>query len=171
MAKKNTKKTKGERVLTSAFRVSYPKLVEKDELAGKYTLQMLFEPKDLKGLKATAKKVAKEAFGTDDVVMPFRDGSDKGFDEYVIVNAKSNFRPAVFDKKGNQITDPEEIRELIYGGCYARAQVVVLPYEFAGKQGITIALLGVQFVRDGEAFGGSSVSFDAIDEVEDDDWE
>ncbi len=89
-------------------------------------------------------------------------------DDYILINAKSNYRPAVFDNKGNQVVDAEEIQELIYGGCYARAKIIFHPYTFAGKEGITVVLQGIQFVKEGKAFGGgNSVSFDAIEEGED----
>jgi len=86
-----------------------------------------------------------------------------------ILEANSTRRPVVIDRSKAAITEEDGI---IYSGCYVNAILGAAAYEFGKvKKGVKCYLNGVQFVKDGERFGSNAADdFDALDEVEDDDW-
>jgi hypothetical protein len=53
-----------------------------------------------------------------------------------------------------------------YGGAYMRAQIHAYWYDVKGNKGVTFGLDNVQFVRDGEPFGGRQKAEDAFDAIE-----
>jgi hypothetical protein len=64
---------------------------------------------------------------------------------------------------------------LVYAGCYVNAKVNLAADETkednVTKRGVTTFLEALQFVRDGDKFGGGSANadgFDAVEEVDDD---
>jgi hypothetical protein len=77
----------------------------------------------------------------------------------VYVRAASEFKPGVVDGQKKEIINPQEF----YGGCYARAQVHAYWYDVKGNKGVTFGLDNVQFVRDGEPFGGRQKASEAFD--------
>jgi len=53
-----------------------------------------------------------------------------------------------------------------YAGCYVNASVEIYAQDSSDGRGIRCALLGVQFVRDGDSFGGGAApSADDFDEL------
>lgn len=54
----------------------------------------------------------------------------------------------------------------IYSGCYVNVKIEVYAYEYNTKKMIPATLLGVQFVKDGDAFAGGAKVADA-DEFDD----
>lgn len=74
-----------------------------------------------------------------------------------VLKARCKQKPVVVDAFGNPITDSSEV----YGGCYGRASITLFGYNTAGQKGIGAALLAVQKLHDGEAFGtvGSADDF------------
>lgn len=93
-----------------------------------------------------------------DLKMPWLDGDeiDDADDDdprrgHWVVSTSSTKRPAIVDAAGDQLLD----EDAIYGGVYAR--LMLLPYAYnKGNKGITLILLGVQKIRDGEPLGGGS---------------
>lgn len=76
--------------------------------------------------------------------------------------------PGVFDNKAGADGKPAKLTSesgRIYGGCYVNASVDIW-IQNNKYQGVRCALLGVQFAKDGEAFGGSRPAsadeFDAL---------
>lgn len=71
-------------------------------------------------------------------------------------------KPTVYDGAKNKITDPA--KNPIYRGCYVNALV-----EFYGDnrfgEGIFCKLVGIQFCRDGDAFGSAPARADDFDDV------
>lgn len=127
---------------------------------------------------AAVKAAATEAFGSDPKKWPKRNGESimqyifksgdaktdlNGYAGATVLTAKSDKKkPEVWDR----IKDPEtgtykrlldqaDGEARLYAGCYARAQINVYPYSKVG-QGLALGLIAIQFVDDGEAFGGGS---------------
>lgn len=100
------------------------------------------------------------------------DGEEKsqydGFEGCHFVNASNTKRPKIRDKDGE--TDLWEKDGRPYGGCYVNAILDIWAQDNKYGKAINAALLGVQFVRDGDSFGGgSTASEDDFDAIEDDD--
>lgn len=96
---------------------------------------------------------------------PLRDGdkpNDSGeprgeeFAGHWFISAKApgdKPRPSVVDANVQPIMDESEI----YAGCYVYMFVEFYAYAQSGNRGISAALRGVQFVRDGERLGGEQL--------------
>ena len=68
--------------------------------------------------------------------------------------ASMQYRPRVVDANLQDILDPTKI----YSGVYGRVGIDVYPYNNPNKRGVGFGLSNVQILRDGEPFGGGSVS-------------
>ena len=101
-----------------------------------------------------------------------RDGEDKedvdGYGPDVMyLSSGSRNRPAVVDRKANDITEESG---MVYAGCYVNASVRLWAQNNDFGKRVNAELRGVQFLRDGDPFGGDR--FDPKEEfgsVEDDD--
>lgn len=80
----------------------------------------------------------------------------------VYVRAASEFKPGVIDGQKKEIMNPQDV----YGGAFYRAQIHAYWYDVKGNKGVTFGLDNVQFVRDGEPFGGRQKAEDAFDAIE-----
>ena len=81
------------------------------------------------------------------------------------VSANSKVQPAVFAPDGK--TKLTEAGGKPYSGCFVNAQIDVWAQDNANGKRINAQLRGLQFLRDGDAFGGGSVSQpDEFEEVE-----
>lgn len=90
-----------------------------------------------------------------------QDGDTKSYDGYegmMAISAKSTIRPLVIDRDRTTLAEEDGKP---YAGCYVNASVEFFAYENSGN-GISAQLAGVQFVSDGDAFGGGSAA-DAAD--------
>lgn len=96
----------------------------------------------------------------------WQDGNTKTYDGYegmYALSAKNSKRPLVIDRDRTTLSEADGKP---YAGCYVNATVEFFAYENSGN-GISASLMGVQFVRDGDAFGGGGVSSeDDFDELE-----
>jgi hypothetical protein len=82
-----------------------------------------------------------------------QDGDTRSYDGYegmLAISAKSTIRPLVIDRDRSPLAEEDGKP---YAGCYVNASVEFFAYENSGN-GISAQLAGVQFVRDGDAFGG-----------------
>lgn len=74
---------------------------------------------------------------------------------------------------GNNPDDLAEAKRLFYGGCYINAKINIAAFEVkednVTKRGVTSFLEAVQFLRDGDKFGGGSANADGFDAVDEDD--
>jgi hypothetical protein len=174
-------------IVTPVFRASFPRLDEPQQFQGqgayRYQISMLFntgnpaEPAHvdmnaviLRALQkcATSNGLHLKAPG----VNPFDSGEKlnqegeplAGYDEWTHWATASKYpkKPEhivpVYDARGNATTP-----DTIYGGCYARALVQF--YKPKKWKRVSIGLGYVQFVEDGESFGGGDMSFDAPDAI------
>lgn len=89
-----------------------------------------------------------------------------GFEGMHWVKASNGTRPLLIDRD-RTLLQKEDGKP--YSGCYVNASIDVWAQEHAkfGNR-INASLLGVQFFRDGEAFGGAIASTDEFDPFDDD---
>jgi len=84
-----------------------------------------------------------------------------GYEGNIVISANNKNAPQIFDEKGVKV-DPNNSMAYrteagkIYGGCYVNA--VVKPWVQANTHGVGIRceLVAVQFLADGESFGGDA---------------
>lgn len=74
-----------------------------------------------------------------------------GFQGNYFVSANSKTRPTIVDRNGAPLT-PSDGRP--YSGCYVLAHVSLWTMDNKWGQKINANLLGLQFLRDGDAFAG-----------------
>jgi len=103
--------------------------------------------------------------------LALRNGAEKpnydGFgDGVMFVNASNDKRPTVIDRDRTPLTE-EDGR--VYAGCYVNAMVEFWAQDNQFGKRVNCSLRGVQFVSDGEPFGGGGVPATADDfpELED----
>lgn len=97
-----------------------------------------------------------------------KDGTPyEGYEGLWYVTAKNTARPLVIDADKTPLTEADGKP---YSGCYVNAIIEVYGNAAPTKKGVFAALKGVQFVRDGDAFGGggraSEDEFDAVEGAE-----
>lgn len=96
-----------------------------------------------------------------------KDGDDKEYDGYAgnfYVPTRSDTRPTVLDRDKTPLTKDDGKP---YSGCYANVVIEVWAQDNKYGKRINAQLKGVQFVKDGDAFGGSApASADDFEEVE-----
>lgn len=160
----------GDKLTTPVGRISFPFLFEKAKSLeagkeGKYEVTLLIpKTEDITTLRKALESVAKQAFGAKFVSLeklkhpPIKDGDEKDPSDpaygHWIIRAKSAKKPLVVDAVRSPITD----KEAIYGGCYGRIHVTPASYSAPIGWGITLYVNAVQKIKDGERFGGTSVS-------------
>lgn len=67
------------------------------------------------------------------------------------INLSTKQRPAVVDRNGAPIVDPQRI----YGGCFVRAYINAFAWDNpVGGKGLSFGLNGIQFLRDGDRIDG-----------------
>jgi len=103
----------------------------------------------------------------------YRDGENRlnkdgevydGYAGMMYVTAKNKSKPTIIDQRRELLTEADNKP---YSGCYVNAKIEVYANTNAETRGVFATLLGVQFVRDGDRFGGGGVAdaedFDEID--------
>jgi hypothetical protein len=91
-----------------------------------------------------------------------------GFTGHMFVSARSPTRPLTIAQDRSPLTEADGRP---YSGCYVNAQIALWAQENNYGKRVNAQLRGVQFLRDGEAFGGGAVAnvdeFDAVDDSAD----
>lgn len=168
------------RVTTGLVRLSYANLFKPMSIAGskpKYSVSVIIPKKDKATIEAVKKAIeaAKEEFmekygkkAAQDPKFrnPLLDGDKKGDEAYkesYYINAKSDLKPKIFNRSGEEIVEEAEV----YSGCYGRVSINFYGYNNAGK-GISAGLRGVKKYQDGEPLGGSANVRDDFDDDFDD---
>ena len=174
MAKRTDAEIEATRWLTPIFRVSHPHVFKpskmKEGAAEYYSIEMLFDKTKVKASEIQKPLLAAitQRWGADKskwpepLKLPFRDG-DKPHGKkkeikpehaghwVVKASTKAEFgKPAVVDKKQNEITNAADF----YPGCFARAFCMAQGYTNPEKDGVSFILDGVQKYEDGPALGG-----------------
>jgi len=160
---------------------------------GKYVITCFLPKEDkakLKPLKLAALKAGKEAWGEktrlEDLLLPFKDGDDSDVECYkgsIYFKAKTGRKPQVVDSH----LEPLEEGEEVYGGCFVKISVTANAYyrkieketetgiKTVKRKAVSFYLNNVQFVKDGERFGGGGSDpredFDEVDPSEYEDME
>lgn len=183
-------KAKTSEVLRISGRLSYPKLFKPEAYSEgqekKFQATILADPSDakeaaqIKAIKAAAAKLLKEAFGED--FKPsglkgicFGDGNKKtkedgsiseGYKDRFYITLSNTVRPAVANRKGEPVAEGDP--QCPYAGCFVNATLTLWTQNNSFGKRINGNLRGVQFVRDGEAFGAAPVSVeDEFEALED----
>lgn len=166
------------RVKLNNVRLSFHDLFERGTYEGQdigYGATFLLPPDhaQVPELRAAEKAVYREKWGDKRVGLKhdsgvLKDGADKahidGFEGMLFVKANSQKRPGVFDRDRRPLTKDDE---KIYSGCYVNALLDVWAQDNGYGKAIRCQLAGVQFLRDGESFGGGRSA--SADDFEDED--
>lgn len=84
---------------------------------------------------------------------------------FVSCRSQEGARPKVVDQRGNPVTQRDGI---IYAGCYVIALVELWAQDNDFGNRVNAQIRGVQFLKDGDAFGaGAPASDDEFDDVSD----
>ena len=147
----------------------------------KYSAALLMDPntkegkKNLEALDDAITKVYEEAIPTKfegkrptNWRYPVYEGDEEKGEAYegmMYVNAKSNTRPGIVDRRADPILDQSEV----YSGCYANVSVTLYAYNNAGNKGVGVGLGNIQKLKDGESLGGNIKAENEFSVIEDDD--
>ena len=174
-----------EKINIKNARLSFPSIFRKATFQGgeanKYEATFLLDKdKDADQIEAIEKAIEKfktETFGEGKApkslkLTGFMDGDTKDYDGYankMALKATTSRRTVVIDRDKTPLVEDDGRP---YAGCYVNA--IVSPWfsdhPTGGKQ-ILFNLEGIQFYKDGEPFGDSSISVDAFDVFGSDDDE
>lgn len=168
-----------EKIMIKGARLSFPSLFQKSEFEGKqgkFEATLLFPKSDKKtynqiikaidaAKKDANKKVVEKNYFIKDGDEIFEEKEYDGYEGMWAVKAGNSKRPTVIDRDKTPIAEEDE---KVYAGCFVNA--IVSPWVQDNQYGkrVNANLLGIQFVKDGEAFGDAVVaSDDDFDEIED----
>lgn len=79
-----------------------------------------------------------------------------GYPGNFYLNGNNSTRPRIVDVYGKTVLRQEDCR--IYSGCYVLAHVEIWAQDNQHGKRVNVSLKGVQFLRDGDAFGGGGIS-------------
>jgi hypothetical protein len=181
-----TPQVKENKVIFGPCRLSYTHVFNRynpdgDQADGKYMTNVLIPKDEKETIEAINKAIAeakKQAIVSKwggkepkKLDMPLRDGDEKDDENYeghLFVNAKSNTRPGIVDRKKVPIVDEEEI----YSGVWAIMSVTFFGYDKNGNKGVACGLNNIMKFKDDEHFGGrvsAESDFGDVDLGDDDD--
>lgn len=177
---------KSNRDVTAAGRLSYPNLFTprqaNEQAAPKYSATLLIPKTDTTTVArvqaaidaAVQDGVDRRVFKTaidpaQSKYPPLRDGdkpNDSGeprgpeFAGHWFISAKAGTqrKPFVVDQQLQPIIDENDI----YAGCYVNMAIQFYAYENSGNKGISAALVGVQFAKDGDRLGGPALEAEDV---------
>jgi len=156
-------------------RLSFPSLFKRAEFngqVGKFEATFLLDKEDTKTKKLIDDAIA-AALAAAKVKVPkdkycVRDGDDSeyaGYADHFSIKASSNKRPTVINRDKTPLVEDDDV---IYAGCYVNAIIDFWIQDNSYGKRVNANLYGVQFVRDGDAFGSGDVDvvddFDSIDD-------
>lgn len=94
------------------------------------------------------------------------EGSDKDYDGYgeanMYVSASSSKRPLIVDRDRSPLAEDDRRP---YAGCYVNAIIRLWVQDNQFGKRVNAELLGIQFSKDGEAFGAAPLSEDAFEDL------
>jgi hypothetical protein len=169
------------RVMLRNVRLAFPNLFEPSaygEGDPAYSATLIMDPAQAEAVDKVINAVAREKWGAKADAqlkalraagkVALRDGDEKadydGFEGMMFIAARSKTRPTVVDGQRQPLAQSDG---RIYAGCYVNASLEVWAQDNAYGKRVNCTLRGVQFVRDGEAFGGGRpAAADEFDEIE-----
>lgn len=86
----------------------------------------------------------------------------QGFEGMYVINTSNASRPTVVDRDRTPLTEKDG---RVYNGCYVNALLEIWAQDNQYGRRINCTLRGIQFSKDGEAFGGGKPA--SVDEFED----
>lgn len=180
------------KVQLKEVRLAFPALFQAKAVKGnesgepRFSAAFVIEPgsTNAKALKAAVEAVAKEKWGAKATAIltelrskdriaykegPLsKDGTPyDGFEGMHSINASNKTRPLVLNRDKTPLTAQDGKP---YGGCYVNASIELWAQDNSFGKRVNASLKGVQFVKDGEAFGGGApASPDEFDELPEED--
>lgn len=141
---------------------------------GTWLLDPKVHAKDIAELEAAFETIAKEKWGAKAPAvmkelrakdrLALHDGDSKssydGFEGMMFVTTRSKVRPTVIDRDRSPLTAADG---KLYSGCYCNVIIELWPQDNSYGRRINAQLKGVQFVKDGDSFGGGGVAAQADD--------
>ena len=170
-------KTENVKVHLKNVRLSFPSIFNRatfDGKEGKYEATLLLDKSDTE-TKAKLDKVIEDAIKASNVPVSkdkrcLKDGDDSDYDGYENVwsiKASSSKRPTLIDRDKTPLVEDDDV---LYAGCYVNAIIDVWIQNNQYGKRANANLYGLQFVKDGEAFGsGPTDVTDEFDDIDDDD--
>ena len=172
------------KIKMQAVRLSFPSLFNTAKFGGEdtgkyeatFVLDKVEHAEVIAGIKAQIEKLMKEELKSKvpSDKLCLKDGDEMGRPEFegkYTIKASTKKRPLVINRDKSPITESDNV---IYAGCYVNAIVSLWAQDNKFGKRINAQLDGVQFCRDGEAFGDGAVSvneFDAFGSESDDDFD
>lgn len=157
-------------------RLSFPSIFKKsvfDGVEGKYEATFLI-PKDNVKLKAQldaaiATAIAESGIKVAGDKICLKDGDNSTYDGYEntwSLKAANGKRPTVINRDKTPLTENDDV---LYAGCYVNAIIDLWVQNNGFGKRVNANLYGIQFVKDGQAFGSGPVDvFDDFDVLDDD---
>ena len=160
-------------------RLSFPSIFNKSEFngqVGKFEATFLMNKEsqakmitDVQAQIALIQKDNKAKVSPDKLCL--KDGEFVDYDGYagcMSIKAGSNRRPTIIDRDKAPIVEDDNI---VYAGCYVNAVIELWYQDNSYGKRVNCNLTGIQFVKDGEAFGeGSTDATDEFDDISDSDF-
>jgi len=87
-----------------------------------------------------------------------------GFGDNVYIRASNKQRPKLLDRSKNIVTEEDGI---IYGGCFVNVILDMWAQDNAFGKRVNCNLQAIQFVRNGDAFGGGAIPDNVADDFDD----
>lgn len=172
------------KIKMQAVRLSFPSLFNTAKFGGEdtgkyeatFVLDKVEHAEVIAGIKAQIERLMKEELKSKvpSDKLCLKDGDEMGRPEFegkYTIKASTKKRPLVINRDKSPITESDNV---IYAGCYVNAIVSLWAQNNTWGRRINAQLDGVQFCRDGEAFGDGAVSvneFDAFGSESDDDFD
>lgn len=172
------------KIKMQAVRLSFPSLFNTAKFGGEdtgkyeatFVLDKVEHAEVIAGIKAQIDRLMKEELKSKvpSDKLCLKDGDEMGRPEFegkYTIKASTKKRPLVINRDKSPITESDNV---IYAGCYVNAIVSLWAQNNNYGKRINAQLDGVQFCRDGEAFGDGAVSvneFDAFGSESDDDFD
>ena len=128
----------------------------------KFKVGLRVPKEQMKELQDLCMSVAKNDLGEKKAKiarMPFKQTEDDAEANMIIINAKSQFQPKVYDSTGQYIP-PEKLPQ-IWGGSILKMGGVINTYDLSGNTGVSLLLTKIQIVELVEGSGGDDGGFEA----------
>lgn len=173
------------KLMLTSKRIAFPALFDPKNFNGegeeKFQVTTLIPENDpqMAEINAAIEKVAKEKWGAkaEGILKTlraggkicFKDGAEKsnyeGFEGCWFIAANNTSRPLILDRNKAALAKGDGKP---YAGCYCNVNIEIYAQDNAWGKRINASLRGVQFVKDGDSFGGgapaSADEFDSVDE-------
>lgn len=147
-----------------------------DDQEPKYKANLLLDPSNkenadaIAAVYAAAKKlIAESGINQKEFKLCFGKGDTKTYDGYagmIYVSASNSTRPTVVNRRRDPVVEGDH--EAPYSGSYVNATITLWLQNNKWGKRINANLRGIQFVRDGEAFGArpadAETEFEPLDE-------